>query len=478
MAVGTEIIQSVGIDVGTSTTKLVFSELTIENLASSLSVPRLQIVKKSTVYRSDIHQTPLLDPRTVDSKALRSIIGGEYRKAGMRPEDMDTGAVIITGETARTDNAEEVLNALSAFAGDFVVATAGPDLESIMAARGAGADELSKRLHSTVANVDVGGGTSNIALFRDGELVGTSCLDLGGRLVRIEEGRVVHVHAALQRLATELGLRIAAGEAADLATILTLTRGMAHHLAQALNLVARDRLHESLYTGGGDPLPTSQTPEVITFSGGVADYAGTEEIPDGYPHGDIGALLGRAIREDTAFDLATRRAATETIRATVVGAGTHTTEVSGSTIDYHLESLPIRNLPILKVPVTAEQDLTSLPEVIAGLVEIYHKSDVGSLAIALTGNWAKSFVQVGELAQAILRGAEDVIDSPHVLVLVFERDIAKAVGQTIAMIRGRSSDIICIDGIQTTSGDYIDIGSPVGDGQAVPVVIKTLVFNT
>ena len=474
----TEIIHSVGIDVGTSTTKLVFSELTIENLASSLSVPRLQIVKKSTVYRSDIYPTPLLDPRTVDGEALRTIIAAEYRKAGMHPEDIRTGAVIITGETARTDNAEEVLNALSTFAGDFVVATAGPDLEAIMAGRGAGADQLSLHLHTTVANVDVGGGTSNIALFHDGDLVGTTCLDLGGRLVRIDQGRIVHVHPVLQRLATEIGLRITVGETADPTTLLALTRGMVRHLAQALNLVVRDHLHESLYTGGCSPMPTSQIPAFTTFSGGVADYVDLSEVQGVFPHGDIGALLGRAIREDTAFDLASRGTATETIRATVVGAGTHTTEVSGSTIDYHAESLPIRNLPIVKVPATAEQDLDSLPGVIAGLVEIYQKSDVGSLAIALTGNWARGFTQVVDLTQAILRGAKAVVDSPHVLVLLFERDIAKVIGQTIAMNRGKRKDIICIDGIQTTTGDYIDIGSPVGDGQAVPVVVKTLVFNS
>lgn len=233
-----------------------------------------------------------------------------------------------------------------------------------------------------------------------------------------------------------------------------------------------------MYTGGVSPLSRSQVPSVITFSGGVADFMGPEMATEGFPHGDIGAVLGRAIREDSAFDLASRQTASETIRATVVGASTHTTEISGSTIDYQAESLPVRNLPIIKVPVSAEQDLLTLPDVVAGLVEIYQNSDVGSLAISLTGNWARRFTQVVDLTRAILQGAKAVVDGPHLLVLVFERDIAKAVGQTIAVSRGRRGDIICIDGIQTTSGDYVDIGSPIGDGQAVPVVIKTLVFNS
>ena len=163
-----ETILSVGIDIGTSTTQLIFSRLTIENLASSYMVPRIRIVDKEVTYRSEIYFTPLLSQTEIDAEKVKGIIEREYRKAGMKPEDLQTGAVIITGETARKQNANSVLASLSSMAGDFVVATAGPDLESVLSAKGAGADRISEEKRIAVANIDIGGGTSNIALFQKG----------------------------------------------------------------------------------------------------------------------------------------------------------------------------------------------------------------------------------------------------------------------------------------------------------------------
>lgn len=93
--------------------------------------------------------------------------------------------MIITGETARKENANSVLQAMSGYAGDFVVATAGPDLESIIAGKGAGAQSYSKEYHTSVVNLDIGGGTTNLVLFNDDELLDTACFDIGGRLIRI-----------------------------------------------------------------------------------------------------------------------------------------------------------------------------------------------------------------------------------------------------------------------------------------------------
>lgn len=163
-------IKSIGIDIGTSTTQLVFSRIVVENVAGSYNVPRVSIVEKEVIYRSKIYFTPLRSATEIDAEAVQKIVSQEYKAAGMKPEDLSTGAVIITGETARKQNANEVLAALSDFAGDFVVATAGPDLESVLAARGAGTDVLSEEHRSVVANLDVGGGTTNIAVYQKGTL--------------------------------------------------------------------------------------------------------------------------------------------------------------------------------------------------------------------------------------------------------------------------------------------------------------------
>lgn len=188
-----EEILSVGIDIGTSTTQLIFSKLIIENRASEYAVPRIDIAEKKVVYRSKIYFTPLLSQTLIDTEKVKQLISDEYRRAGISPKDLKTGAVIITGETARKQNANSVLEALSDMAGDFVVATAGPDLESVLSAKGAGADKLSEEHRDVTANIDIGGGTSNIAFFQKGELKGTCCLDIGGRLIRVEEGRITYI---------------------------------------------------------------------------------------------------------------------------------------------------------------------------------------------------------------------------------------------------------------------------------------------
>ena len=182
---------SVGLDVGTTTTQLILSRLTVENRASSFAVPELEIAQRRILYKSPVHFTPLLDENRMDGQAIRTLVEAEYRNAGISREDVDTGAVIITGESSRKENARAVLDALADLAGDFVVATAGPDLESILAARGAGAVARSQETGETVLHMDIGGGTTNLALIREGKILRTGCLNVGGRLVKFRENGTV-----------------------------------------------------------------------------------------------------------------------------------------------------------------------------------------------------------------------------------------------------------------------------------------------
>ncbi|MDO5676413.1 MAG: ethanolamine ammonia-lyase reactivating factor EutA [Propionibacteriaceae bacterium] len=472
-----EVILSVGIDVGTSTTSVVFSRLTLDNLAGAFSVPRIEITDKDIVYRSQVYETPLLSPDMIDAAALRALVLDEYRQAGYAPSDVKTGAAIITGETARAENASQVLAALSELAGEFVVATAGPHLESVLAARGAGADTFSKNTSKIVANLDIGGGTTNIAVFRFGKLLGTSCLDIGGRLVRIKGGQITYVSEQAQRLAQSAGLTVAVGQGADVDKLTTLTRLMARQLAMALGLATRDAIHPRLYTNDGAPLSPELSPGVISFSGGVADLIGASRSADPFRYNDIGPMLGSAIAEDSAFSLVERHQALETIAATVVGAGIHTTEVSGSTIEFAGALLPLQNIPIVRIPEAREHPDQLAAEIDQRLRLLHPEKLDDAVAIAFTGQHVSSFDDVQQTALAIIDGASHVLKGPNPLIVVLERDRAKVLGQSMATLRGRRDDVICIDGVQTTSGDYIDIGNPVGAGRAVPVVVKTLVFN-
>ncbi len=472
-----ETILSVGIDVGTSTTELVFSRLTIDNLAGASSVPRIQIVDKQIIYRSQIHNTPLVSPEVINTEALKRIVVDEYALAGVTPGQVRTGAAIITGETARAENAEQVLTALSELAGDFVVATAGPLLESVLAARGAGIDRYSETTGEVVANLDIGGGTTNIAVYQRGRLLGASCLDIGGRLVRVLDGQISYVSGPVQRLATASGIALAVPGPADLDRLRALARVMARQLAMAVHLVDPDAAHASLYTNAGTPLPAAMVPSVVSFSGGVADLIDSPRRDDPFRYCDIGVLLGWAIAEDSAFSLVRRHRGTETIGATVVGAGVHTTEISGSTIEYAAAVLPLQNVPIVRIPIELEAPETLAAAISERLHLLHPDQSDQSVAIAMSGSQATSFAEVQRTAQAVIAGARPVLDGPHPLVIVLEKDRAKVLGQSLAALRGRRDDVVCIDGVQTTSGDYIDIGTPVGAGRAVPVVVKTLVFN-
>ena len=475
-----EVINSVGIDIGTSTTQLIFSKLTIENEATSYVVPRINIVKKDVTYRSDIYFTPLKSPIEIDAAKVKEIIRGEYIKAGMKPTDLNTGAVIITGETARKQNANEVLSALSEMAGDFVVATAGPDLESVLSGKGAGADRYSEERRTVVANIDIGGGTSNIAVFEKGDLKGTSCLDVGGRLIKIDpSGKISYIFRGTAALAKANGIRIEVGDRADEKVLYRICELMADQLAMAVHLKEADELHREMYTNNGKRLNPEPKIRAITFSGGVASCYYNGEPDRVFAYGDIGVLLARAVKANPLFKNVEILEAAETIRATVVGAGTHTVNVSGSTIGYTQGKLPIKNIPVLKLSETEELNPELFRSVLKDKLKLFRsEGEMEQVAIVFSGRHHSRFLEIQELAKMIADGAEEVIAGKYPLIVVVEHDIAKALGNALNVLLERKKDFICIDGIFARDGDYIDIGEPVALGRVVPVVIKTLIFNS
>lgn len=474
-----EEILSVGIDIGTSTTQLIFSRLVLENKATSYTVPRIDIVDKEVIYRSEIHFTPLKSQTEIDGDKVKEIVQAEYRRAGIKPEDLQTGAVIITGETARKTNANTVLDGLSNMAGEFVVATAGPDLESVLSAKGAGADVLSEEAREVIANIDIGGGTSNIAFFQKGSLRGTSCLDIGGRLIKVEGNRITYIFPRIKELAAKHGIIIEVGDVIDEDKLYKVCELMADQLAMGIHLTEPDDMHHKLYTNDGKILPSEPKITGVTYSGGVADCINKTDYRNPFEFGDIGILLGRAIRNNPILQKIKTYPAVETIRATVVGAGSHTTNVSGSTISCAQSALPMKNIPVVKVSIQDEKDPEAFKKTIKNMLDLYKsEGTMERVAIAFSGEYHLNFAQIQELAGIIMESAQDVIQSPHPLILVMENDIAKVLGNAMNFLLERKKDVISIDGVNVQNGDYIDIGEPVGGGRVVPVVTKTLVFNS
>ena len=436
---------SVGLDVGTTSTQMVVSRLTIENRAGAFSVPEMDIAGREILYQSPVHFTPLLGIDQVDGAALREIVEEEYANAGIRREDVDTGAVIITGETSRRENARAVVEALSDFAGDFVVATAGPDLESVLAAKGAGAVTFSEKTGKTVLHFDIGGGTSNLALIEDGVITATACLNVGGRLVKIENGKIGYISPVLDGF-----FHKKVGDTADERELAALAENLAQVLEMAAGLREIDgrlnRLETQEIATPVCALARNDMKKVISFSGGVADCIDTER--DWRAFGDIGVLLGRAIRRSR-LCRGEYMLGEQTIRATVIGAGCHSAQLSGSTVFHQNIRFPLKNLPV----VTKTEDLAKLD---------------GPGVLAISGE-AMDFAGVRDLAKNLAASMKPPV------YLAAAGDMAKALGVQVALALGRDAEILCIDRVRLREGDYLDVGAPVGP--ALPVVVKTLVMG-
>ena len=447
---------SVGLDVGTTTTQLVVSRLQVENKSAGFAVPEMEITEREIIYQSKVHFTPFVEGKLVDCEKIKSIVEEEYKKAGIRREDVDTGAVIVTGETSRKENARAVMEALAGFAGEFVVTTAGPDLESELAARGSGAVELSQ--DRRVLHMDIGGGTSNLALVEDGAILRTGCLNVGGRLLKWEHGHIGYVSPEVLSLTD---LRV--GDPLDMRRVEALAEKLAMALEMAAGLRKADDLLACLQTRESAAVWIPPEGSVtVSFSGGVADCIEKAVAEDAY--GDMGPALGRAIKRSL-LCRGDYRLGTHTIRATVIGAGCYSTKLSGSTVFCRGILLPVKNLPVA-VFTALEQDRSDLPEYIHQRLK---RQEGKQAVLAFPGYTDAKYHQIAALAEKISQGVGE-----GEIFVCLETDMAKALGQCLCL-QNPDRACVCLDRIKLSQGSYLDIGNPVGP--AVPVVIKTLVLS-
>ena len=341
------VVLSVGVDIGSSTSHLVFSRIVLERLDS-----RYVVTQRETFYASDILLTPYSAENTIDADALGAFIAKEYVDAKVDPDEIDTGALILTGVAVQRKNARAIGELFAKQAGKLVAVSAGDSLETVMAAYGSGAAARSIRDGCVVMNVDVGGGTSKIAVCADGKVADLTAVDVGARLVCLEaDGRITRVEDAGRRYGAELGIDLQPGG------MLTLDQG------RAIAGLMADKLFEAMRGGSPtmqgvsllrtDPLAHHGPVAQIQFSGGVSEFIYGNEAKK---FGDLGPLLAAEIRARVDAFCPRLEPSLEGIRATVVGASQYTIQLSGSTIYVApLDAVPLRNVPVIAPALPLDQ---------------------------------------------------------------------------------------------------------------------------
>ncbi len=469
-------VLSVGIDVGTTTTQVVFSRLMLHDVARPGQVPRIQVDEKSVVYSSEVHQTPLSAPDEVDTAALTRLVREEYGRAGVAPSNIETGAVIITGETARTHNADAILQALSAEAGDFVVTIAGPNAEAQIAGRGSGVARWSAEHYEQVTTVDAGGGTSNAAVFKVGRHLGSSALAVGGRQVEMDgSGRIHRIAPPGRSILEHAGISLAEGQTASLPELQRFCEVMADLL---VDLITGREVRVGRGVQLTPPLTGTEASTSLFLTGGIgACYYSrlpVETVGQVAAYGDVGPLLADALHRNDRLRRLTVRQPPETMRATVLGAAGQTVTLSGSTIWADRALLPLRNVPVLRPAMPGRGGGPPFSVAVGEALARWDLDADSMVAVVIDLPQEMGYAALTAVAQEIV-AYHDAGHSGRPLVLVMAQDYAQVLGQTIQAARP-GLPLLVIDQVGLGEGDFIDIGEPMLDGRAVPLSIKTLVF--
>jgi ethanolamine utilization protein EutA len=463
---------SVGVDIGSSTSHLVFSRIVLERMDN-----RYIVSERRLLHESEVRLTPYCADASIDAGALGRFIERQYALAAIAPHEIDTGALILTGVAARRSNARAIGELFAAQAGKFVSVSAGDALEATLAAFGSGAAARSIRESARVMNVDIGGGTSKIAVCECGDVAELTAVDIGARIVCFDTfGRVTRIEPAGARLAAEAGLQLEVGAVPDPALLRHMVETMADRLMQAVRLPAIDAGLAALLRL--EPLRNARAPDVLTFSGGVAEYIYGREL-GGF--GDLGPALARAVLARARGWGPRIEQPDQGIRATVVGASQYAVQVSGSTI-YIAPAvvLPLKNVAVITPALALDAEVLD-PDALADAVRAaLRRFDLhgGEQGVALCYRWlgSASFARLDAFCRGMVAGMAVLLEQGLPLVLVGDSDVGGLVGMHCRHELALAYPIVSIDGITLKTFDYIDIGALLPASGAVPVVIKSLVF--
>jgi ethanolamine utilization protein EutA len=461
---------------------VIFSRLKLRRMSQDLS-SRYMVVSRETLYQSPVALTPYQSEERIDDAALGKIIDDAYEGAGLHPDDIDAGVVILTGEALRRENAEGIAAVLAEQGGEFVCATAGHHMEAMLAAYGSGAGRASHELQGRILNIDIGGGTTKLALVEDGKVLATAAVHIGGRLLVVDDDlRIVRLDPAGKHLASLAGFSWDRGDVITREDMRKLADWMADALVTAIHSRRIPHDIQHLYL-------TEMLPELkddgrmrgVMVSGGVAEYVYGREMRD---FNDLGRPLGRALRKklDGGALPWPLLPAGECIRATALGASEYSVQLSGNTtyITDPAKLLPRRNLQVLQPPYEFREavDATEIAQAIRGHFTAFDLAE-GEREVALAFRWrgAPSYERISAFAAGIVQGMEKTAASGKPLFIVIDGDIAQTLGAILREEMDVKAEILVIDGVTLWDFDYVDLGRIRMPSYTVPVTVKSLVFS-
>lgn len=470
---------SVGIDIGSSGTQVVFSKVSMRRHGTDLT-SRYFVVGRETLYESPVSLTPYLSEHRIDEKKIGEIIDHAYACAGIHPDNIDCGAVILTGEALRRDNARAIADVVAETGGEFVCATAGHHMESMLAAYGSGAAKVSHDQNSRLLNIDIGGGTTKLAIINSGNVERTAAIHLGGRLLVVDErNAITRLDPAGRHLAAKAGFDWSLGSVCATPELVALAGWMAQALLTALSAKILPAEIEKLYLT--EPLGELGKIDGVIFSGGVGEYVYRREDRD---FGDLGRHFGFAMRQliDAGRFNWPLLPAGECMRATALGASEYSVQLSGNTV-YVSDPrtlLPRRNLQVLQPPcrLGADIDSAALAKSINAHFAAFDLVE-GNTEVALAFRWTgePSYPRIAAFARAIIDGLPNTIRNEQPLIVVLDGDIGQTLGALLKEEWKLKTEVLVIDGISLRDFDFIDLGRIRLPSNTVPVTIKSLVFN-
>ena len=467
------ILTSVGVDIGSSTSHLVYSRLELK-----LEATRYRVTRREILNESEILLTPYVDETKIDVEALEAFINRQYKKAKIKRDEVDTGALILTGVAVRRRNARAIGELFAQEVGKFVAVSAGDGLEATMAAHGSGAVAHSARTGGVVLNIDIGGGTSKFAICNNGKVEEVSAIDIGARLVAFNpDGALVRIEDAGRKHAGWAGMKIELGQKIHQDSLRAMVSGMMDKLFAILGPEPISEEVKSLLRL--PPLTYRGEIDSVMFSGGVSEFIYNREKTS---FGDLGPLIADEIhRRIPALGMLVMEP-TARIRATVIGASQYTIQVSGNTIFITPEdAVPVRNVPVVAPEFPLETDELSKDAVRDATFNALRRLDLqyGRQPVAIAFHWQGSatFFRLRAFSRGVVEGLKDVLDRGHPLVLVNDGDVGGIVGLHFQEELRIPNPIISVDGIALNDFDYIDIGALIPSSGSVPVVIKSLIFS-